>query len=59
MNLHRVLMGDRWRELPAQTVLDEKVSKYIGLTLLGLMITVGIQTLVITHQSEKIHDLES
>lgn len=37
MNLHKLLMGDRWSELPAQSMLDLKVSKIIGITLLSSM----------------------
>lgn len=58
MNLHKLLMGKRWEELPPQTLLDEKVSKYIGCTLLGLMVVVGVQTLIIVHQDSKIQNLQ-
>ena len=44
MHLHRILMGDRWSELPAETVLDTKVSKIIGnvvLVQMALLIAAG------------------
>lgn len=58
MNIHKLLMGHRYDELPAQTVLDEKVSKFIGTLLIGVMAVAIIEAHVITYQQNKIKDLQ-
>ena len=57
MNLHKLLMGDRWADLPAQTVLDDKVSKYIGNTILVLGVGLFVSVHLNIHQRNKITSL--
>ena len=59
MDFHKLLMGHRYDDLPAQTVLDHKVSVAIGnflmgqmVVITGLMVTVAIQN----HRIEKLKE---
>lgn len=59
MDFHKLLMGHRYDDLPAQTVMDHKVSVAIGSFLMvqmvvitGLMVTVAIQN----HRIEKLKE---
>lgn len=57
MDFHKLLMGHRYDELPAQTVLDEKVSKIIGTALIITMVATIVEAHVIAHQQNKIKKL--
>lgn len=59
MNLHKLIMGDRWKELPAETVLDHKVSVFIGNTILVLMVTTAAGVITSSILANKLNDLKS
>lgn len=59
MNLHKILMGHRYDELPAQTVMDEKVSKILGNSLIVLLVSVIVSGHIIAYQRKQIEELKN
>lgn len=58
MDLHKILMGNRWPELPAQTVMDEKVSKFIGNVIIATTVSLFVSLHVNVYQRKRIKELE-
>lgn len=58
MDFHKLLMGHRYDDLPAQTVMDHKVSVIIGNILIGQMVVITGLMITVTVQNSRIEKLK-
>lgn len=58
MDFHKLLMGHRYDDLPAQTVLDHKVSVVIGNILIGQMVVITGFMITVAIQNHRIEKLK-